>query len=162
MCINVVLIDIMCILLFCHHIACYYFVTAFFFLMIRRPPRSTRTDTLFPYTTLFRSTAPARARPTLRQAVLPLFPRNLVHQASLCATGDRQHRGSRSGVDRRRARVPRHLLPARQCHPGDRRQFRSRPTRSMGGSVFRADRETRSADSARRRHRADPPPGGEL
>src|SRR3546814_15681270 len=29
-----------------------------FFLMIRRPPRSTRTDTLFPYTTLFRSNAP--------------------------------------------------------------------------------------------------------
>src|SRR3546814_2453152 len=28
----------------------------FFFLMIRRPPSSTRTDTLFPYTTLFRST----------------------------------------------------------------------------------------------------------
>src|SRR3546814_5726228 len=28
----------------------------FFFVMIRRPPRSTRTDTLFPYTTLFRST----------------------------------------------------------------------------------------------------------
>src|SRR3546814_15089032 len=28
-----------------------------FFLMIRRPPRSTRTDTLFPYTTLFRSRA---------------------------------------------------------------------------------------------------------
>src|SRR3546814_5636860 len=27
--------------------------------MIRRPPRSTRTDTLFPYTTLFRSAAPA-------------------------------------------------------------------------------------------------------
>src|SRR3546814_13988048 len=32
---------------------------AFFFLMIRRPPRSTRTDTLFPYTTLFRSPAAA-------------------------------------------------------------------------------------------------------
>src|SRR3546814_20217821 len=31
---------------------CFYFV---FFLMIRRTPRSTRTDTLFPYTTLFRS-----------------------------------------------------------------------------------------------------------
>src|SRR3546814_8846100 len=28
--------------------------------MIRRPPRSTRTDTLFPYTTLFRSAHPAR------------------------------------------------------------------------------------------------------
>src|SRR3546814_15338003 len=34
----------------------------FFFLMIRRPPRSTRTDTLFPYTTLFRSAVPARRR----------------------------------------------------------------------------------------------------
>src|SRR3546814_19893272 len=31
------------------------FVCIFFFLMIRRPPRSTRTDTLFPYTTFFRS-----------------------------------------------------------------------------------------------------------
>src|SRR3546814_2764844 len=31
------------------------FCVFFFFLMIRRPPRSTRTDTLFPYTTLFRS-----------------------------------------------------------------------------------------------------------
>src|SRR3546814_12392151 len=31
------------------------FVCIIFFLMIRRPPRSTRTDTLFPYTTLFRS-----------------------------------------------------------------------------------------------------------
>src|SRR3546814_11570970 len=30
-------------------------VYSFFFLIIRRPPRSTRTDTLFPYTTLFRS-----------------------------------------------------------------------------------------------------------
>src|SRR3546814_21052528 len=37
------------------------FITClFFFLMIRRPPRSTRTDTLFPYTTLFRSWPPSR------------------------------------------------------------------------------------------------------
>src|SRR3546814_13986295 len=35
-------------------------VCVLFFLMIRRPPRSTRTDTLFPYTTLFRSTAALR------------------------------------------------------------------------------------------------------
>src|SRR3546814_8365929 len=33
------------------------YLSVFFFLMIRRPPRSTRTDTLFPYTTLFRSAA---------------------------------------------------------------------------------------------------------
>src|SRR3546814_13483133 len=30
-------------------------LSLYFLLMIRRPPRSTRTDTLFPYTTLFRS-----------------------------------------------------------------------------------------------------------
>src|SRR3546814_12370763 len=33
------------------------FFTVIFFLIIRRPPRATRTDTLFPYTTLFRSNA---------------------------------------------------------------------------------------------------------
>src|SRR3546814_8675998 len=51
----------------------------FFFLMIRRPPRSTRTDTLFPYTTLFRSHArgsdhPARKfipAPHIHQIVFP-------------------------------------------------------------------------------------------
>src|SRR3546814_20604692 len=37
-------------------------VFSIFLLMIRRPPRSTRTDTLFPYTTLFRSPEPARLR----------------------------------------------------------------------------------------------------
>src|SRR3546814_15595305 len=35
-------------------------VNIFFFLRIRRPPRSTRTDTLFPYTTLFRSRSIAK------------------------------------------------------------------------------------------------------
>src|SRR3546814_18866067 len=36
----------------CASVSCF---VLFVFLMIRRPPRSTRTDTLFPYTTLFRS-----------------------------------------------------------------------------------------------------------
>src|SRR3546814_15935508 len=43
--------------------SCYVYILVdwfFFFLMIRRPPRSTRTDTLFPYTTLFRSGLPDR------------------------------------------------------------------------------------------------------
>src|SRR3546814_9435377 len=38
-----------------HVIRVVYLFNLIFFLMIRRPPRSTRTDTLFPYTTLFRS-----------------------------------------------------------------------------------------------------------
>src|SRR3546814_11840260 len=37
-------------------------LVCFFFLMIRRPPRSTRTDTLFPYTTLFLSASRSAAR----------------------------------------------------------------------------------------------------
>src|SRR3546814_18294049 len=55
-----------CLLLLCVVCVLFYF---FFFLMIRRPPRSTRTDTLFPYTTLFRSLRPLdadRARRALR------------------------------------------------------------------------------------------------
>src|SRR3546814_15095682 len=45
-----------CLLTLCMHTSLVTFC-CFFFLMIRRPPRSTRTDTLFPYTTLFRSCA---------------------------------------------------------------------------------------------------------
>src|SRR3546814_15490390 len=43
---------VLSILRYYHHISSFILI---FFLMIRRPPRSTRTDTLFPYTTLFRS-----------------------------------------------------------------------------------------------------------
>src|SRR3546814_14942695 len=43
----------------------------FFFLMIRRPPRSTRTDTLFPYTTLFRSPREGRGRERWAVATRP-------------------------------------------------------------------------------------------
>src|SRR3546814_12826709 len=39
----------------------FFLLRSVFFLMIRRPPRSTRTDTLFPYTTLFRSPTPITA-----------------------------------------------------------------------------------------------------
>src|SRR3546814_15479662 len=45
------------------------FFLFFFFLMIRRPPRSTRTDTLFPYTTLFRSIAPSVAMERVSRAL---------------------------------------------------------------------------------------------
>src|SRR3546814_11563026 len=52
----------MSILLLCGYccLSVCYLSHFFFFLMIRRPPRSTRTDTLFPYTTLFRSCAGAK------------------------------------------------------------------------------------------------------
>src|SRR5213075_869953 len=46
-----------------------YLFVFFFFLMIRRPPRSTQQGTLFPYTTLFRSTLCAIARDVASGAV---------------------------------------------------------------------------------------------
>src|SRR3546814_11884918 len=57
--------------------------TVFFFLMIRRPPRSTRTYTLFPYTTLFRSSL-SETRPSLLERGAPLrasSPPNVGHCA---------------------------------------------------------------------------------
>src|SRR3546814_4957717 len=60
-----------------------------FFLMIRRPPRSTRTDTLFPYTTLFRSPAERAAlllmtvenfSPAQAARILELSPEAVKHK----------------------------------------------------------------------------------
>src|SRR3546814_6592011 len=45
--------------------------------MIRRPPRSTRTDTLFPYTTLFRSPHPPIAAPARLARAVPADPRRM-------------------------------------------------------------------------------------
>src|SRR3546814_3517674 len=52
--------------------------------MIRRPPRSTRTDTLFPYTTLFRSGAAANASAQLRA----IARRYIAWRDSYFTTGD--------------------------------------------------------------------------
>src|SRR3546814_19175643 len=60
----------------------------FFFLMIRRPPRSTRTDTLFPYTTLFRSVRLARAQAQGSHSVWhSLFTRSYLGYAAACGFG---------------------------------------------------------------------------
>src|SRR3546814_4172242 len=50
--------------------------------MIRRPPRSTRTETLFPYTALFRSRQPGFVQPHLLQEQHPLVGLH-AHQLAL-------------------------------------------------------------------------------
>src|SRR3546814_19459917 len=60
--------------------------------MIRRPPRSTRTDTLFPYTTLFRS--PHRGSGPWRSRGLPSLP---LHQQPRKLEGTDHLRPDRSG-----------------------------------------------------------------
>src|SRR3546814_14602283 len=70
-----------------------------FFLMIRRPPRSTRTDTLFPYTTLFRSGRASRRGD---------HPRALSAQGSLvCRVPAGSHRRFRRphATDRKSTRL---------------------------------------------------------
>src|SRR3546814_10383393 len=52
--------------------------------MIRRPPRSTRTDTLFPYTTLFRSDR-LRALEECRSLLAPLDRQELLTGAEIAA-----------------------------------------------------------------------------
>src|SRR3546814_9573384 len=52
-----------------------------FSLMIRRPPRSTRTDTLFPYTTLFRSRPDHKGRGCCMAQLKPSYPLYLANVA---------------------------------------------------------------------------------
>src|SRR3546814_18477955 len=78
--------------------------------MIRRPPRSTRTDTLFPYTTLFRS---APTRPASREA------RKISAAAPAASAGERAkpaHRHARrSGRAREGSAAQRWLLLDHGC-----------------------------------------------
>src|SRR3546814_4405599 len=66
--------------------------------MIRRPPRSTRTDTLFPYTTLFRSAA---QQPALQRRIAPIIPEpgrqhaNVETGAELVQPGERHEQRDR-------------------------------------------------------------------
>src|SRR3546814_16368678 len=108
----------------CHHfVFCVFLCCCFFFLMIRRPPRSTRTDTLFPYTTLFRSrivVAILRA-PTRRCA--PLGAPFFLLRSNIPA---RAYAGCRpSGAPLPRIVEAILRAPTRRCAPsGDRKSTR--------------------------------------
>src|SRR3546814_8240792 len=98
-----------------------------FFLMIRRPPRSTRTDTLFPYTTLFRSrhsTGDGMARRRLLGG----------------AVGSKRERQLREYRDRRRgdARRDELLPPVQRQADGNRGAGGTRGGRNRGRQIGRA------------------------
>src|SRR3546814_15483369 len=115
--------------LFYSYTSCYLF----FFLMIRRPPRSTRTDTLFPYTTLFRS-VPARIRRDRRQRSRPRSEFGSTGSQQAAESGGLQRDGKRgrpapvharhAGLHRRAGRRPRQGLgpPRRDTGRGDRKR----------------------------------------
>src|SRR3546814_234751 len=109
----------------------------FLFLMIRRPPRSTRTDTLFPYTTLFRSAG--RPSPPHRVLALPARrrcdpqdadPVRFVRPARL----DHRYRGNRLSPParyRRETAGPDTHPPA----PDDEDALRRPPPRPRSGDL---------------------------
>src|SRR3546814_6510942 len=114
--------------------------------MIRRPPRSTRTDTLFPYTTLFRSD---RRRPDPAHR----------HDQRLDA-GDGEDAARAAGPERRgngRGRRPALFIQprdrARRCRRRGIAAFRRPPVRRPCQPADRAPRRSRGAH--RHRHRRD-------
>src|SRR3546814_15219243 len=79
------------------------------FLMIRRPPRSTHTDTLFPYTTLFRSKRP----------LLSMTPDSMTSQIATAASGARREDArlvaeARAGLDKAAREIGNRLASARR------------------------------------------------
>src|SRR3546814_6744667 len=89
---------------------------SYFFLMIRRPPRSTRTDTLFPYTTLFRSNRSGPSQSGLRLFLLVLPVR--VRPEGKALPQDGSHRRARQArLGQVRAKASRRLCPV-SCRAG--------------------------------------------
>src|SRR3546814_11961032 len=105
----------------------------FFFLMIRRPPRSTRTDTLFPYTTLFRSPPERQLRRLdADQADLPFVGEN-----EGVAVDDRHRLGAGGDFEAERARAfgcrrPGHSLGECSRRRG-KQQAEKQEQRTQGG-----------------------------
>src|SRR3546814_19412909 len=124
----------------------FLFFMFIFFLMIRRPPRSTRTATLFPYTTLFRSCRPRRARARAGFHPCPEQRRRPRHPAPRCREAALVLRHRRI-FPRRRAR--RHAVGL----PGGFR-LRKRPCQQQFPLVRRA----LPAFLLHRPHRRVPPP----
>src|SRR3546814_17208700 len=124
----------------------------FLFLMIRQPPRSTRTDTLFPYTTLFRSIQPtlrlhpprhqesgepveprrAQRRTPCRQ---PRFPRR--HDRDAAGIGRADERSARATVAAPFGRKPRRGARRDRYPAATRTRTRTpaRPARNTAGGA---------------------------
>src|SRR3546814_18684756 len=107
-----------------------FVLVSFFFLMIRRPPRSTRTDTLFPYTTLFRSLALGKPGEDFRLAVR--LQAGLYFGWLIAALVQRQHhQRTLPGADDRLGRNKQRRT-RRACEVHGREHARPQPSSTMG------------------------------
>src|SRR3546814_14357925 len=129
----------------------------FFFYMIRRPPISTRTDTLFPYTTLFRSHFIEQQGAAVRGAEKALAPRRRAGEGALLVAEQQrlEHRlGQRRAIDRDEGAV----AAARAQMDRARQHFIAGPGRAVdqhgdvgGGDAIgeRIEREALDRESTR-------------
>src|SRR3546814_8860440 len=104
--------------------------------MIRRPPRSTRTDTLLPYTTLFR----ARTRRLRGQGVAILRQLRLLARRR----DDQRAAGRQGGLARRRGLAATRRFH-RQCDPRRARYQRPRPLACKRPAAARTRRKYHAA-----------------
>src|SRR3546814_4876991 len=109
--------------------------------MIRRPPRSTRTDTLFPYTTLFRSGRRARHRP--RRA-----GRRLLRNERARHLRGRRYRALARRPNRRQ--YPRRALGGRRAAGYGGGTQHARPARTLRGDPLLLEPALRRRDQLRR------------
>src|SRR3546814_11948771 len=122
--------------------------------MRRRPPRSTRTDTLFPYTTLFRSDLPRQSdagAPAVADPGAAFRP-----LAGVVARNHGRNAGARRGGDDggvRRAHRPEPALRPRAGHPRQPEPGPAAlaPVRDNAGSPARTDTPRRGNAGARTR-----------
>src|SRR3546814_20090292 len=99
--------------------------------MIRRPPRSTRTDTLFPYTTLFRSALAAREQ----VAAAPGEALAIFKQAQFLGGVDQYVRIAADPIAPvRRDEIPGREYSVTQIGLGDRAEARDRAALCHGGA----------------------------
>src|SRR3546814_2999044 len=126
--------------------------------MIRRPPRSTRTDTRFPYTTLFRSSETARGGRRLGDRSVREDDRFLFLQL-LAAAGDAFHvsyggRDTRDGSMREPSALVSELLDVAQRYlpPGQdaqRRLVLSHPLQPVSPQAFGAPMPGEQSEASR-------------
>src|SRR3546814_7148556 len=103
--------------------------------MIRRPPRSTRTDTLFPYTTLFRSPVATRSRAPAKTSKAP------ATRFRTAPTTDRRRSSDGQEPEKRRRRQPHRGAGAQQGNP---RVYRGRQGREECGKGAQGGRQRRA------------------
>src|SRR3546814_7137376 len=118
-----------------------------FVLMIRRPPSSTRTDTLFPYTTLFRSARQGGRRAARRTGRAPQRARRRTHRA--CDAQGRRAR-LRGAADRAEGGEGRHGVAIRRGRQQAARRGAKELSRTRAAALHRSEEHTSELQSLMR------------